>query len=78
MMKAARALTAGAAAATVLGGRNRVVAAGAGAACVAASVLTRFGIFQAGIASAEDPKYTVVPQRDRVAKRRPEAHHTRG
>jgi hypothetical protein len=27
--------------------------------------MTRFGIFQAGMASARDPKYTIVPQRRR-------------
>ena len=27
--------------------------------------LTRFGIFEAGMASARDPKYTIVPQRQR-------------
>ncbi|MGW2063374.1 hypothetical protein ACWCO9_22490, partial [Streptomyces sp. NPDC001937] len=33
-----------------------------GLALLAGSVCTRFGVFAAGIASAEDPKYTVVPQ----------------
>jgi hypothetical protein len=27
--------------------------------------MTRFGIFEAGMASARDPKYTIVPQRRR-------------
>jgi hypothetical protein len=31
-------------------------------------VLTRFGIFEAGLASARDPKYTVVPQRERLRR----------
>jgi len=44
---------------------NRLRSASAGAALVAASVCTRFGVFHAGIASAKDPKYTVVPQRAR-------------
>jgi hypothetical protein len=39
----------------------------AGGCLVAGSVLTRFAIFKAGVVSAEDPKYTVVPQRERVA-----------
>ncbi len=34
--------------------------------------MTRFGIFQAGMASARDPKYTIVPQR-RLAGRPPGA-----
>ena len=33
------------------------------------SVVTRFGVFEAGLASARDPKYTVVPQRERMAAR---------
>lgn len=36
---------------------------GGGLALLAGSACTRFGVFAAGIASAEDPKYTVVPQR---------------
>ena len=38
-----------------------------GAALLTASALTRFGIFEAGRASARDPKYTVRPQRERLA-----------
>ncbi len=48
---------------------RRVVAAVSGAALMAASAATRFGVFHAGMASARDPKYTVVPQRERLAKR---------
>jgi hypothetical protein len=35
----------------------------------AGSALTRFGVFEAGLQSARDPKYTVVPQRQRIASR---------
>ena len=35
----------------------------------AGSLLTRFGVFDAGMASARDPKYTVIPQRERMAAR---------
>ncbi len=52
-----------------LGGRSRAVAAVAGAACLAGSACSRFGIFAAGVASAEDPRYVVVPQRERLAGR---------
>jgi formate-dependent nitrite reductase membrane component NrfD len=55
---------------TVLGGRRRGVAAASGLALVAASALTRFGIFEAGIASAKDPRYTIEPQKRRLAARR--------
>ena len=69
-MRLAKAATAVASAATVLAGRrSRVVSALAGATYVAASVATRFGIFEAGLASARDPKYTVVPQRERLRRR---------
>ncbi|NUL46820.1 polysulfide reductase NrfD [Cellulosimicrobium funkei] len=54
----------------LLGGRNRVVAALSGAALVTASAFTRFGVFYAGKDSAKDPRYTVEPQRRRLAARR--------
>src|SRR4051812_5080391 len=70
LMSVSRNMTAIAAGATlVLGSRSRVVSVLAGAVCVTASVLTRFGVFEAGLASARDPKYTVVPQRERLARR---------
>jgi hypothetical protein len=74
LMSIARTTTALAAGATLLAGRrSRVLSVLAGAACVTASALTRFGIFEAGLASARDPKYTVVPQRERLAARRESA-----
>jgi len=51
----------------VLGRRSRVVTALSGAALITASALTRFGLFEAGRASARDPKYVVRPQRERLA-----------
>ncbi len=63
ILRLAEYLTAGALAGAVLGRRSRAVSALAGASLVAASAMTRFGIFEAGIASARDPKYTIVPQR---------------
>jgi len=70
LMSTARTMTAVAAGATFLAGRrSRTVSVLAGATCVAASVLTRFGIFEAGLASARDPRYVVVPQRERLAAR---------
>jgi DMSO reductase anchor subunit len=54
----------------IAGGRpRRVAAAASGAALMAASAATRWGIFHAGMASARDPKYTVVPQRQRLTER---------
>ena len=70
LMRTARNLTAGASAVSLLAGRrSRLLSAVAGAAAVTASLLTRFGVFEAGIASAKDPKYTVVPQKERLAQK---------
>jgi hypothetical protein len=69
LMRIARNCTAVASAATVVAGRrSRALSAVAGATYVAASVIVRFGVFEAGLASARDPKYTVVPQRERLAR----------
>ena len=62
-------LTAAGLAGAVLTGRSRMLAALSGAALVTASALTRFGIFEAGRASARDPKDTAGPQRDRLRER---------
>jgi len=51
-------------------GRNRVAAAVSGAALLGASACTRFGVLEAGINSAKDPRYTIEPQRRRLAARR--------
>jgi len=69
ILRLAEFLTAGALAGAVLGGRSRAVSALSGASLVAASAMTRFGIFEAGLASARDPKYTIVPQRRRRDRR---------
>jgi hypothetical protein len=66
---ATAATTAGVLTAALLGRRSRAAAAAAGAALVAGSALTRFAVFQAGLNSAEDPRYTVVPQRQRLEAR---------
>lgn len=76
LMKAARVITAVAGgAALVAGGRSRALSVVAGAACVAASAMTRFGIFRAGVASSLDPKYTVLPQKERIRDRQEAAAH---
>ncbi|MEV0621013.1 NrfD/PsrC family molybdoenzyme membrane anchor subunit [Nonomuraea sp. NPDC050404] len=63
---------AGAVAGITAGRRSRIAAMAAGAALLAGSACTRFGIFQAGMESANDPRYTVQPQRRRLAKERAE------
>jgi hypothetical protein len=65
--KAAKAVTSAGAALAVFARGNRLRSALAGGALVTGSLLTRLAIFKAGIASVEDPKYTVVPQRERAA-----------
>jgi hypothetical protein len=63
LIKTAEALTAAGALAGLVFARHRTVAAAAGAALLAGSALTRFAVFEAGRASAADPKYTILHQR---------------
>jgi hypothetical protein len=72
LMRAARTLTLAGATGAVLGRRSRVASAVSGAALLAGSACTRLGVFQAGRQSVADPKYTVVPQRRRLAEREAE------
>ncbi|OBA72219.1 polysulfide reductase [Mycolicibacterium elephantis] len=62
------ALTVGGAVGAVLG-RRRAVTAMSGAALLVGSALQRFAVFEAGVESTRDPKYVVVPQRERVDAR---------
>ena len=48
--------------------RSRVAAGAAGAALLAGSVLQRFGVFAAGVASTRDPRYVVLPQREQESR----------
>lgn len=70
LLRAARGLTLAGAVGSALSGRSRLVAATSGLALAGGSLLTRFGVFQAGLASADDPKYVVKPQRERVNRQR--------
>jgi formate-dependent nitrite reductase membrane component NrfD len=69
LMSTAKRLTGAGLALSVLGLRSGSARRLAGASFVAGSLATRFGVFEAGLASARDPKYTVVPQRERLARR---------
>jgi formate-dependent nitrite reductase membrane component NrfD len=75
-LKASEVLSVLGAVGAVLGRRSRTVGALSGAALLAASAATRWGIFHAGMISSEDPKYTVVPQRQRLRERA--GQHTAG
>ncbi|MGV9601685.1 NrfD/PsrC family molybdoenzyme membrane anchor subunit [Streptosporangium sandarakinum] len=66
LMRAARALTAGGGLLATVAGRGRALTALSGLALTAGALCTRFGVLEAGRASAADPKYTVVPQRQRL------------
>ena len=70
MLHRSQVLTVAGGAGTLLGGRRRGVAVASGLSLLAASALTRFGVFRAGIESARDPRYTIEPQKRRLAARR--------
>jgi hypothetical protein len=67
--RTAETLTAAGVLAAAAGSRHRGLSVGAGAALLGGSAFSRFATFHAGITSAEDPSYTVVPQRQRLDAR---------
>jgi len=74
VLRAARAATVAGALGALAGGhirgrRGRLVSVAAGLLLNAGSAATRYGVFDAGMVSAKDPAYTVVPQRERLAAR---------
>ena len=69
LLEAGEVLTAAGLAGAVLASRDRTTAALSGLALLASSALTRFGIFEAGRASARDPAETIEPQRRRLLKK---------
>jgi DMSO reductase anchor subunit len=58
----------GAALIGLAGRRSRVAAVAGGAMLLAGEAALRWSVFKAGFQSARDPKYTVLPQRERVAR----------
>jgi formate-dependent nitrite reductase membrane component NrfD len=60
---------AGLAGTVLLAGRSRAGAAASGLALLAGSACQRFRVFDAGVETTRDPKYVVVPQRERLAAR---------
>jgi formate-dependent nitrite reductase membrane component NrfD len=73
LLRAAKAATVSGAGITALAGRTRAGSVVGGLLLATGSLLTRMGVFEAGMASAKDPKYTVIPQRERLAARQAEA-----
>ena len=69
LLRTARALNVAGGAGALLAGRSRTLSVLSGLALAAGSLLTRFGVFQAGVASSQDPAYVVKPQRQRLADR---------
>ncbi|HET9059928.1 MAG TPA: NrfD/PsrC family molybdoenzyme membrane anchor subunit [Acidimicrobiales bacterium] len=69
LMRGSEVLLAAGAAIVLTSGRSRARRTVGGLSVLAGSALTRFGIFEAGVASAQDPKYTVGPQRERLKNR---------
>jgi hypothetical protein len=69
LLRMARAASVVAVAASLLGGRFRAATPVAAAAGGVAAVASKFGVFEAGKASAEDPRATFQSQRARVAAR---------
>ncbi|MDA3643063.1 polysulfide reductase NrfD [Saccharopolyspora indica] len=63
VLRAARTLTCLGLGAAALAGRSRTARVASGLCLNAAAAATRYGIFEAGRASARDPRYTVQPQR---------------
>jgi Polysulphide reductase, NrfD len=70
MVRVSEALAVAGGIGALLSGRHRGIAVAAGLSLLTASALTRLGIFEAGIHSARDPRYTIEPQKRRLAARR--------
>jgi len=69
LMTASKILTAAGGLGAIFAGRSRILSAVSGVALLAGSACTRFGLFEAGQESARDPKYTIVPQRERLERK---------
>ncbi|MBD0322116.1 MAG: polysulfide reductase NrfD [Aldersonia sp.] len=66
LRQAAEYLTVGGAIGAMVSHRSRPAAMASGLMLLTGSALQRFGVFEAGVASTRDPKYVVVPQRERI------------
>jgi formate-dependent nitrite reductase membrane component NrfD len=74
VLKASRAAMLAGAASAIVGGlirgrRARALSVLAGLLLNTAAAATRYGVFEAGMVTARDPAYTVVPQRERLERR---------
>lgn len=71
LLRAAEGLTALGIAGGLLGRQRPWLSRLAGLSLLAGGACERFGLFEAGVISATDPKYVVVPQRERLSAGRP-------
>ena len=72
LIRASKAFTlAGVVGTLLLGGRSRLGAVLSGGCLLAGSACLRFGVFEAGQESARNPRYVVVPQRERLERSGP-------
>lgn len=71
LTRAAKAATTVGAALLWKGGRRRSTAVAGSALVLGGELLLRWAVFEAGFESARDPRYTVIPQRQRVASAKP-------
>jgi len=67
------ATTAGAALLATRGRRSRAASVVGGALVLAGELALRWSVFKAGFQSARDPRYTVIPQKERLRARKGEA-----
>ena len=77
VMRVAETLTAASLGTALVARHSRTAAVLSGTALVASSALTRLGIFEAGMASARDPKYTIRPQAERARQACPARRQAR-
>ena len=64
--KIARGCTMAGSAVVTVGGGKRLGAMAGGALLLTGSMMQRWAVYEAGMQSARDPKYTIVPQRQRL------------
>ena len=75
LARASKLCTAAGSALLATGGRrSRAAAAVGGVLMLGGSMALRWSVFRAGFQSARDPRYTVIPQRERKAARQNEQH----
>ena len=76
LLRAGEVLTATGLAVALVGRTSRAARVVAGGCLLAASLLTRFGIFEGGVASTKDPRFVVEPQRRRLDDPSGDGHRT--